>query len=195
MNRRILHVICGGLNSGKTTFARYLQIGKKDVYRICVEELEYSIGIEEHKIFRALLVILLQMGDVVVDGLENNSASYRKTIISMAASPEIDVYAYAVRRDVDKCVDENYSEDEIIASQQIDFPSLAEGFNKIMVVEWEDSTEPMIYGDEPLLIKPTIKIVEKLSDDRPAVVRPKKRAIKHKLERGRQNLFRPDKNL
>jgi hypothetical protein len=196
MNRRIVHIVCGGINSGKTTFAKYIQLSKRNVYRISIEELEYSIGVSlnDNRILAALILTSLQLGDVIIDGLRCNSAIFRKILLSIIHSIDVDAYAYVLRRDADQCVDEFHGVDEIKASNNIDFPSISEGIYKVSIVEWEISTEPIVYGDEPLMIKPIIKIIDKAKDDMQAVVRSKKKIIKHKLEHGRQNIFRPKQN-
>ena len=197
MNHRVLHILCGGIKSGKTTFARYLQIGKKNVFRICMDEIKYSVGFGQYddRLYKILLTSLLRMGDIVVDGTDLNLSKRRKETIKVIKQLGVDVYAYVIKRPLDECVDEYHTKEEIHASGQIQFPKLIEGFTKVMAVKWEDSAEPITYGDETMMIKPTISVVEEKQDKKPIVVKPKKKEIKRKLERGRQNLFRPKKNL
>ena len=77
MNRRIIHVVCGGINTGKTAFSRYLQIGKKNVFRLCKEELMFSIGIGEHtNQIMMLASLFIKLGDVVLDDISYNQSVF-----------------------------------------------------------------------------------------------------------------------
>jgi hypothetical protein len=198
MNPRMLHVVCGGHNVGKTTFARYLQVGKKNVRRVCMEDLNYSIGMRSNNdnFFYALLTLLFVDGDVVIDGGDHNNAAQRvKTLKSLdRLGVSYRAFAYVIKRPVEQCYDDVYSDDEVDFSHQIQYPALREGFEKIMSVTWTDSTESMLYGDEAMMIKPEIITIHEIPSNRPIVVKPKKKTIKRKLERGRQNLFRPKKD-
>lgn len=147
----------------------------------------------DDRIFKTLLTTLLRMGDVVVDG-DQNIARDRKRTIDIAKNSGADVYCYTVKRPPEDCIDEFHGLNEVKASFNIHHPVLSEGFTKIFTVKWAESEVAMIYGDESLMIKPKIALIDEIKDARPIVIKPKKKAIKRKLERGRQNLFRPKKN-
>jgi hypothetical protein len=136
----MLHVVCGGHNVGKTTFARYLQVGKKNVRRVCMEDLNYSIGMRSNNdnFFYALLTLLFVDGDVVIDGGDHNNAAQRvKTLKSLdRLGVSYRAFAYVIKRPVEQCYDDVYSDDEVDFSHQIQYPALREGFEKIMSVTW-----------------------------------------------------------
>ncbi len=195
MNPRVLHILCGGYNVGKTTFARYLQVGKKKVRRICMEELTYSIGLnpKNDDFFFAMVMMLLD-GDVIIDGVDNNTRVQRMRVLKGLdrLRANFRAFAYVIKRPPEHCHDEYHSEDEVIFSQyEVEYPDIREGFDRIMTVTWEDSTEFLRYGEESLLIKPKIVVVSEIPSSKPVIVKPKKGMVKRKLERGRQNLFRP----
>jgi hypothetical protein len=173
-------------------------MGKKNIRRVSMNELDYSIGIgrSNDSFFYSLLTLLLVDGDVIIDDIDHNDAAQRiKTLRNLGRlSVTYRAHAYVVKRPLERCYDDYYSDDEVDLSHQIQYPQLNEGFERIMSVSWADSTTPMVYGEDALMIKPEIITVHEIPNNRPVVVKPKKRAIKRKLEHGRQNLFRPKKD-
>jgi hypothetical protein len=198
VNRRIIHIICGGHNTGKTTFAKYLQSGKKNIFRICTEELEFSTGFkEEHILLRSMLATLLPRGDIIID--DNRCHLKRERLLVNNVINRINrsaaVFCYVVKRPVADCFDDYYSEEEIEQSHTVEFPTLSEGYAKVISVSWSGSSEAVEYGEDAMMIKPELTIVEEIKDERPAVVEPVKKGGKRKLRRGRQDLFRPKPNV
>jgi len=189
MNRRIVHIICGGRNSGKTIFSRYLQLGKKNIFRICKEELVYSVGIDRRSNNELLSIasLLLKLGDIVLDDESNNKARNRIEAVKALQGEFVDVYAYIMKRPVEQCYCDYYSDKEIEASHRgLQFPTLKEGFTKIISVTWEDSADAMVIAEERLTIKPKLTTVHQIAGDRPIIVKPKKKTIKHKLRQDRR---------
>ena len=163
-----------------------------------MEELAYSIGLVGNNdvFFRAITTILLMSGDVIIDGVQHNAATRRIETIKNLDRLGVHhrAFAYVIKRPLEKCQDEFHTEDEIDFSHQIEYPALTEGFEKIMSVTWENSTETLMYGDESLMIKPIINVIHAIPSNGAVIVKPKKGMIKSKLERGRQNLFRLKKD-
>jgi hypothetical protein len=183
-NPRIIHILCGASLSGKTMFSRYLQAGKKNVFRLSVEELIYSIGLTDNdpKVYHDLIRFMTMRGDVVVDSQNNNIPNERRRIVLALRRLSIPykVYGYIIKRPE-------------IDSEYIKWPDLVEGFNKIMAVSWEDSVSPMTYGEDVLSVKPKIITIKEDKIDQPIIRVQKKKTVKDKLHRGRANLFRPSK--
>lgn len=189
MNHRILHIVCGGINVGKSTFSKYLQLGKKNVFRICKEELDYSIGLDhrDNRVLLTMASMLIKLGDVVLDDISYNRAKDRVMAIKALKTEFIDVYAYVIKRPVEQCYDEFHTDKTVQHShKRLEFPALREGISKVISVTWEDSTEALAIAGEKLMIKPKSNIVHQVKDDRPIIVKPKKKAIKHKFRQDRR---------
>jgi len=195
---RTLHIVCGGHNAGKSVFSRYLQIGKKNIYRLCFEEVAYSIGVgpNQDKIFYQMLMLFLNSGDAIVEGIRFNDREMRERVITIAGAMSPRIVAYVMKRPVEDCYDEYYSNDEVEISHTLDYPKLDEGVNRVISVSWVDSTEPVVYGDEVLMVKPKLTTVYEIDDKSPIVVKPKKNIIKRKLERNKRSYIieKPKKN-
>jgi len=195
---RTLHIICGGHNAGKSVFSRYLQIGKKNIYRLCFEEIAYTIGVgpNQDKIFYQILLLFLNNGDTIIEGVRFNSSEIRKKAIAVARSIANRVIVYAVKRPVEQCHDDDYTKEEVEASHIIQYPRLNEGVNKIISVSWINSTEPVTYGDEALMVKPELATIYEVENKSPIVVKSKKNIIKRKLERNKRHFMigKPKKN-
>lgn len=189
MNHRILHIVCGGANTGKSIFSRYLQLGKKNVFRICKEELDYSIGLD-HRDSRTLLSVaamFIKLGDIVLEDISYNRAENRVKAIKALKTEFIDVYAYVVKRPVEQCYDEYHTEKAVQQSiKHLEFPTLREGVAKVISVTWEDSTEALAITGEKLMIKPKLVVIHQVKNERPIIVKPKKKAIKHKFRQDRR---------
>lgn len=162
-----------------------------------MDEIKYSVGATQYsdELYNTLTISLLKMGDVIIDGIDLNKLIERKKTIRLLRNIDVGIYAYVMKRPIEDCLDGDYTKDEIIASSNIDFPKLSEGLTKVMTVRWDRTVETISYGGESIAAKPIITVVEEVNKDRLTVVKPKKRKIKRKLERGRQNLFRPNKNI
>jgi adenylate kinase family enzyme len=190
-NPRTIHLLLGGHNVGKTTFARFLQIGKHNIYRISVDELMESTGAKKVDWFYALCHLFLVHGDLIIDDVIHNKSSIRKQLINDLTKRDLEfiIYAYVVKRPVDHCFDEFYDKEDIIDSHNIEFPKLIEGIDKILSVTWEESRDAVSYGGEMVAIKPKIEVIEEAPPS--VIVRSKKKIVKNKLKRGKQNILIP----
>jgi hypothetical protein len=187
--------VCGGINAGKSTFSRYLQLGKKNVFRVCKEELNYSVGFGQRDghIVLSIASMLIKQGDVVLDDISYNRSATRVKAIKALKTEFIDVYAYIIKRPVDQCYDEYHTKKSVEYShKQMEFPTLKEGITKVISVNWEDSTEPLDLDGEKLMTKPKLSIIHQAHDDRPIIVKPKKKAIKHKFRQDRRTFSLKD---
>jgi hypothetical protein len=170
-----------------------MQIGKKNIYRISIEELAFSIGFgdNDYEILQQLIAFFIVRGDIIIDTTIYNKLSHRKSIIDIARKLGAAICAYVVTRPIDQCSSDDYTKEEIEESHDIDMPKLLEGFSKVITVSWIQSIDLISVDNTIINAKPIITVIEHIPDNMPISVKQKKKIIKHNLERGRQNLFRP----